>query len=41
MRHRTGTTPILSPQAAVAFIESNDRVFVHSVAMAPPTLIEA
>ena len=41
MRHRTGTTPILSPQAAVAFIESSDRVFVHSLAMAPPTLIEA
>lgn len=41
MRRRTGTTPILSPQAAVAFIESNDRVFVHSVAMAPPMLIEA
>lgn len=41
MRKRTGTTPLLAASEALTVIESGMRVFIHSVAMAPPLLIEA
>jgi len=41
MRHKTAETPILSPAEAVKHIHSNQRVFLHSVAMTPHTLIQA
>lgn len=41
MRNKKGKAEEKSAEEAVKFIRSNDRVFVHSVAMAPRILIEA
>ena len=41
MRHKSAETPIISPAEAVKHIHSNQRVFLHSVAMTPHTLIQA
>jgi acyl-CoA hydrolase len=41
MRHKSAETPIISAAEAVKHIYSNQRVFLHSVAMTPHTLIQA
>jgi len=41
MRHKSAATPILSAAEAVKHIHSNQRVFLHSVAMTPHTLIQS
>ena len=41
MRHLPAATPVISPEEAVKHIYSNQRVFLHSVAMTPHTLINA
>lgn len=41
MRHKTAETPIIPASEAVKNIHSNQRVFLHSVAMTPHTLINA
>ena len=41
MRHKSADTPILSAAKAVKHIHSTQRLFLHSVAMTPHTLIQA
>ncbi|MGB6037156.1 MAG: 4-hydroxybutyrate CoA-transferase, partial [Cryomorphaceae bacterium] len=41
MRHKSADTPIITAAEAVKHIHSNQRVFLHSVAMTPHTLIQS
>ena len=41
MRYTTDSTPIITPEKAAKKIHSGQRVFIHSVAMTPHTLIDA